>query len=249
MNSHTRIPVAQRGTRPELGQALTEALIVIAVIGLLLASIRIFSKISSADEMQISEARWLSFHCAFRDEFCSQLPEAHHSNQEPEERTIAKADFDAGSSLLRRHSKTLTITDSPESLASKFGLEVRDGFHLARVSHSLELQADALKFGLPARVELAPRQLAILSAPWSLPATIEGDEETLQMVKRGIKLPGQESIDVLLQANEMARDLLRFLGLETLEAKWSSREIRTLDRQSLPISAPESDCYDCERSQ
>lgn len=252
---HTRSFIGwdRQQSHKESGQAFAEILIFIALISLLLSSIRIFSKVALADEAQIAEARWLGFHCAYRDNYCSQLPETHSglpvAALESESRRIEKASFDAGSSLLRRNAQTTDIISSPLETASKFGLDVQEGLYRTTVSTTVELIGQAERFALPKQLDMSPRSIALLSGTWSMSATAEGETETLDRVRLGITLPGQGAVDTLLRLNEVVRDVLRYLGLETLQTKWSEREIKALDRNAAFFTNSASTCPACVEGQ
>jgi hypothetical protein len=72
-----------------------------------------------------------------------------------------------------------------------------------------------------------------------------GEAETLARVKRSITLPGQTTLDTILSINEVVRELLRSLGLETVQSKWADRELKPLDRERLKISNSINDCIAC----
>jgi hypothetical protein len=55
-------------------------------------------------------------------------------------------------------------------------------------------------------------------------------------------------LDALLSLNESVRGLLASLGLETIETKWSEREVKALDRVPLRSISSSSDCSSCPTS-
>ena len=61
----------------ESGQALTELMGFLIFLVLVVSAMRVFASIANADDSQIAEARWMSFHCAYRHIYCNALVEPH----------------------------------------------------------------------------------------------------------------------------------------------------------------------------
>lgn len=234
------------------GQALTEMMATLGLIIMLVSAIKVFARIASADDAQIAEARWLSFHCAYRSTYCDSLPETHGSDRSEldmsMDRGLERSMFDAGASLLDRYMPRATATRSPEEFASSFGINVNDDLYVAEVSTTIRAGQDERRVGLPAQLTLAPRRLALLSGDGSLQPNINGEAVTIERAKRSVAVPGQTALDALLSLNESVRGLLASLGLETIETKWSEREVKALDRVPLGSNSSSSDCSSCPTS-
>jgi hypothetical protein len=248
------------------GQALTEILVTVGLIVILMSAMKIFSRMASTDEAQIAEARWLGFHCAYRAAYCDEPPEPHAAgsstsgavsqsqggnslvaNNPPVsiDRQLKRSTFDAGTSLLSRYTPNAVTSRSAEDFASSFGINTRDDLFVAEVSATLQANREEFSVGLPPQITLAPRRLALLIGDGSISEGAVGEAETLARVKRSITLPGQTTLDTILSINEVVRELLRSLGLETVQSKWADRELKPLDRERLKISNSINDCIAC----
>jgi len=236
----------------ESGQAFVEMIVFIGVVLLLVTAVRVFARIAAADENQIAEARWLTFHCAYREIHCNALPETHGSvdsllGQELSRR-LAASEFDAGASLLQRYASLTSPTHPPESIAKDFSYQVRDGIRVAEVTSTFETNAREIELGLPGKLVLAPRRLASLAGTWNLDADENGEAETIQRAARGVSLPGQSVIDGLLSINQSLRDFLQFFGLESIKTNWSAREVRPLPRTISQDDAQRAGCPECQKN-
>lgn len=248
------------------GQALSEFVVTVGLIVILMSAIKIFSRIASADEAQIAEARWLSFHCAYRSIYCNELPELHAagsslsealSQKQVEnglfgetasagvERRVSRSNFDAGASLLSRYTPHVIALRSPEEFASSFGINTRDDLFVAEVASTLQAKREESIVGLPQQIVLAPRRLALLLGDGSIAAGAGDEEATIERVKHSITLPGQSVLDAMLSMNELVRELLKSLGLETVQTKWSDRELKPIDRETLKPNNSNEDCRAC----
>ncbi|NDE94325.1 MAG: hypothetical protein EB036_13235, partial [Betaproteobacteria bacterium] len=58
---------------------------------------------------------------------------------------------------------------------------------------------------------------------------------------------GEETgnLDAMLSMNELVRELLKSLGLETVQTKWSDRELKPIDRETLKPNNSNEDCRAC----
>ena len=129
----------------ESGQALTELMGFLILLVLVVSAMRVFASIANADDSQIAEARWMSFHCAYRHIYCSELVEPHT----PQEALLAPLGSD------RTHELSLNSEPSDRLLHAQHG-------------HSSKIERQFIRVPFDAGTSLLARNAPIGSSSKSI---------------------------------------------------------------------------------